>query len=82
MKLLLDENLPRQLKNDLDPPHIIFTTTGDKNLQHQQNFAKYPIPVIVLDTKFITYPFLKKLVPQILALLENTVPVGPNIIQG
>jgi hypothetical protein len=56
--------------------------TGDKNLQHQQNFAKYPIPVIVLDTKFMTYPFLKNLVPQILVLLENSVPVGPNIIQG
>ncbi len=73
MKLLLDENIPRKLKRDLNEHevyHVIdkgwqgkkngqllalmlkdgFDTliTIDKNLKYQQNFKKYPIPVLVL----------------------------------
>jgi len=75
MKLLIDENLPKRLKQDF-PDHEIYTVrdmgwqskkngellalmiansfdvliTFDKNLRHQQNFARYPIAVLVLNT--------------------------------
>ncbi len=29
--------------------------TGDKNLEHLQNFECYPIPVIILNTTFLFY---------------------------
>jgi predicted nuclease of predicted toxin-antitoxin system len=70
MKLLLDENLPKQLLNDFSEYEALTIQqndwggktngellklmlaakidaflTADKNLQHQQNFKKYPIPV-------------------------------------
>jgi len=106
MKLLLDENLPRQLKKDL-ADHMAYTAvemgwngkdngellslliennfevllTGDKNLQHQQNFQAYPIPVLVLNALFINYPSLKPLVPKILEALETELPPGPTIIK-
>jgi hypothetical protein len=37
--------------------------TFDKNLRHQQNFAKYPIAVIVLNAYGNAFPFLKPLLP-------------------
>lgn len=90
MKLLLDENLPRRLKQDF-PDHDIFTVrdrgwnglkngellklmiadgfdaliTFDKNLQHQQNFERYPIAVIVLTARSNQYRYLKPLVTSI-----------------
>ena len=33
--------------------------TADKNLQYQQNFEKYPIPVIVLSAYRVTYGVLQ-----------------------
>ena len=39
--------------------------TGDKNLQHQQNFQAYPIPVIVLNARFITFDDLRPLMPKV-----------------
>ncbi len=49
--------------------------TADKNLQHQQNFNRYPIPVIVLNTYRITYEDIKPLVPKLLELLKQICPV-------
>lgn len=86
MKLLLDENLPRRLKQDF-PEFEIFTVrdkvwnglkngdllklmlendfsvlmTFDKNLQHQQNFEKYPIAVFVLTAESNQYKHLHPL---------------------
>lgn len=80
MKLLLDENLPKRLKDHFQN-HEIYTVrdinwngvkngallklmienkfnaliTFDKNLQFQQNFAKYTLPIIVLNAKDNTY---------------------------
>ncbi len=74
MKLLLDENLPKRLKQDFSD-HEVCTVrdmewngikngqllilmvengfevllTFDKNLQHQQNFKKYTLSVLVLS---------------------------------
>jgi predicted nuclease of predicted toxin-antitoxin system len=101
MKLLLDENLPKRLKNDF-PDYEIYTVrdqgwngkkngellvlmiengfdillTFDKNLQHQQNFNKYPIPILLLNAADNTYQTLSELVPQILAKLQTELPPG------
>jgi len=39
--------------------------TFDKNLQYQQNFEKYSVPVLVLNASDNTYLTLSKLVPKI-----------------
>lgn len=54
--------------------------TADKNLQHQQNFKRYTIPVIVLNSKFITYQDLVPLIPSVLNLLNSEIPPGPIIV--
>ncbi len=90
MKLLLDENLPKRLKQDF-PEHQILTVrdmnwqskengellslmisegfkvlfTFDRNLKYQQNFKKYPIPVLVLCADDNSYLTLSKLIPKI-----------------
>jgi len=106
MKLLLDENLPRQLKKDFEDYEvytvgemgwsgkengellalIIANTfkamlTGDKNLQHQQNFDRYSIPVVVINALFITYPSIKPMIPRILDALSSNLAPGTTVIQ-
>ncbi len=107
MKLLLDENVPRQIKENLSE-HEVFTVrekgwngklngelltlmlaeqfdvliTADKNLQHQQNFEKYPIPVLVLHTYRITYEYLKPLIPSLNEILNTDLPNGATVIKG
>lgn len=50
--------------------------TFDKNLQHQQNFRKYTLPVIVLNAPNNTFLILKGLVPKIKELLSRELPSG------
>ena len=52
----------------------------DKNLQFQQNFSKYTLPIIVLNAFDNTYLTLKEFIPQILLLLKSNLKVGANII--
>jgi len=106
MKLLLDENLPKRLKLDLEE-HEIYTVadkgwtgisngnllellsennfdallTFDKNLQYQQNFAKYTIAVIVLNAPDNTYATLKNLVSKIKDALESGLKPGPTEVE-
>ncbi len=54
--------------------------TADKNLQHQQNFERYPIPVIVLNARFITFEDLQPLMPKVNALLAGEMPHGPTVV--
>lgn len=54
--------------------------TFDKNLQFQQNFSKYTLPIIVLNAFDNTYLTLKEFIPQILLLLKSNLKVGANII--
>ena len=101
MKLLLDENLPKRLKNDFSE-HEIFTVrdkswnskkngellelmltenfdaliTFDRNLEHQQNFEKYPIKVLVLIAQNNTYQLLSELVPNIKIELQKPLRAG------
>ena len=56
--------------------------TADKNLQHQQNFNRYPIPVLVLHTYRITYEDFKPLVPKLLELLKTDLPNGATIVKN
>ena len=51
--------------------------TYDKNLQHQQNFKKYPITVFVLSARINKYAVLTKLSPKILEFLSNPLVAGP-----
>ncbi len=106
MRLLLDENLPKRLKQDLQE-HEIYTArdkgwtgisngkllellienkfdallTFDRNLQYQQNFKKYRIPVLVLDAPDNSYITLKNLVPKIKQALKGDLRPGPIEIQ-
>ena len=45
--------------------------TGDKNIAHQQNWQRYPLPVIVLNARPRIYRTLAELVPQVLNLLAQ-----------
>lgn len=55
--------------------------TFDKNLQHQQNFQKFPITVFVLTAPTNTYKELTELSHQINELLNNSLlKAGPVII--
>lgn len=106
MKLLLDENLPKRLKQDF-PEHEIYTVrdknwngmkngdllklliensfdallTYDKNLQHQQNFSKYPLTVFVLTAKINQYKKLTSLTQKVKTYLNSgQMPIGTIII--
>ena len=55
--------------------------TFDKNLQYQQNFAKYPITVLILNSPLNSYKELAALVPQIKNFLTHEpLPKGPTVI--
>ena len=48
----------------------------DKNLQHQQNFQKFSLPVIVLNASDNSYMTLSKLVFQIKKILKSKLRPG------
>lgn len=55
--------------------------TFDKNLQHQQNFLKYPITVFVLNADMNSYEKISPLIPAIEeALSKHPLPKGPILI--
>ncbi|MCY7353413.1 MAG: DUF5615 family PIN-like protein [Cytophagaceae bacterium] len=55
--------------------------TFDKNLKHQQNFAKYPITVLVLNALGNDFNSLAPLLPELLKRLENPLPTGATVIE-
>lgn len=55
--------------------------TFDKNLQHQQNFIKYNLPVLVLSAPDNSYLVLKTLVPKIKLVLAKKLIAGGTTIQ-
>ena len=67
MKLLIE--------NDFDA-----LITFDKNLQFQQNFEKYQVPVIVLNAPDNTYFTLQLLSPKVNELLENNLSKGVVVV--
>ena len=57
--------------------------TFDKNLQHQQNFSKYSIAVLVLTATINTYKELTKLSDKVRQHLSNEqLPAGSVIIKA
>ncbi len=68
--------LALMLENDFD-----VLLTFDKNLQHQQNFDKYPIPILLLNAEDNTYLTLSALVPQIIEILETDLSPGTTEIK-
>lgn len=53
----------------------------DKNLQHQQNFKKYNLAVLVLNASSNTYQNLKDLVPKIKEVLNGVLNPGGTEIK-
>jgi predicted nuclease of predicted toxin-antitoxin system len=106
MKVLLDENLPEELKPDLRS-HEVYTVremnwkgkkngvlmmlldqekfdvllTADKNLRHQQNFAKYSVIILLLDIRQNTYPAIQKIIPRILQVFRAKLTQKITIIE-
>lgn len=101
MKILLDENLPKKLKQDFQGFEIYtvrdkgwqgktngeliklmiaggfdLLITFDKNLQHQQNFEKFPMAVLALSASDNTYATMKALVPKIKRRLSEPLKIG------
>ena len=54
--------------------------TFDRNLKHQQNFAKYPIAVLVFDAVGNSYMELQPLVLSIKQKLNEPLTVGATVI--
>ncbi len=71
------ELLKLMLENSFD-----VLVTFDKNLQFQQNFNKYPFPVLVLVGKNNTYRDLQELVPNVLKTLSQGLAAGATIISA
>jgi len=55
--------------------------TFDKNLQYQQNFAKYTIAVIVLNAPDNSYGTLQNFVQKIKDVLKTDLKFGPTEIR-
>lgn len=54
--------------------------TFDGNLSKQQNFKKYPIPVIILSAFRSYYARLIPLIPLLKEALRSELPIGSTII--
>lgn len=54
--------------------------TLDKGFEHQQNFIKYPISVLILNVKRSDYEFLLPLVDKIRVLLASELLQGVTIV--
>ena len=54
--------------------------TFDGNLSKQQNFNKYPIPVIVLSAYRSYYARLIPIIPRLKAILQRDLPIGTTVI--
>jgi len=67
MKLLIENNFDALI-------------TFDKNLQFQQNFEKYQLPVIVLNASDNTYLTLQQLASKINIVLTGRLSIGVTVI--
>ena len=55
--------------------------TFDKNLQFQQNFEKYPLPVLVLIAPKNNFDTLSPIIPFLLKKLEKPLPKGGIVVE-
>jgi predicted nuclease of predicted toxin-antitoxin system len=56
--------------------------TFDKNVEHQQNFVKYPIAVLVLNAPRNDFDTLAPLLPVLLRTLDAALPARATVIQS
>ncbi|QIP12383.1 DUF5615 family PIN-like protein [Spirosoma aureum] len=54
--------------------------TLDKGFEYQQNFIKYPIPVLVLKVKRSDYEFLLPLIDKVKIILASQLPEGVTVV--
>ena len=52
--------------------------TADTSLQYQQNFRKYPIPIVVLRAKKLNWKGIQDFIPQLQKLLKRRLRPGPH----
>lgn len=102
MKLLLDENMPKKLRQDFTEHEVVTVRekgwngkkngellklmladgidvllTVDKNIEHQQNFSKYSVTVLVFDTYDNSYDSITLFTEQVKQLLAaDPLPTG------
>ena len=50
--------------------------TGDKNIEFQQNFDKYPVTVIAINIHPLKYENIKPLIPEIREIIKNNLRAG------
>jgi len=53
--------------------------TFDKNIEHQQNFRKFSIPVVILNAPDNTFETLKNYSEKIRSVLDS--PLEPGVIE-
>ena len=53
--------------------------TFDSNLSFQQNFLKYPVPVVVIIAPSNDYPTIMEIFEELLACIARST-VGPNVV--
>jgi hypothetical protein len=69
------ELLKRMIDDDFE---VLITFDG--SLSKQQNFNKYPIPVIVLSAYRSYYARLLPMIPLLQAALRTELPIGTTVI--
>ena len=65
-----------QLMIDEGFTHLL---TFDRNLSSQQNFEKYPLPVIIVVAPSNTYNLLMEMIDEIVFAIQKSA-VGPNVV--
>ena len=53
--------------------------TFDSNLSFQQNFLKYPVPVIVIIAPSNNYATIMKIFQELMSCISNSI-IGPNAV--
>jgi hypothetical protein len=86
MRVLLDECVPRTLRNAL-PGHHVQTVadlllTVDRNLEYQQSFAELALAVIVVHAPSNDVAALRPLMPTVLAVMPQAKPGTVTHING
>ncbi len=107
MKLLLDENMPKKLRQDFTEHEVVTVRekgwggkkngellklmladgidamlTVDKNMEHQQNFSRYSVTVIVFDTYDNSYDSITRFTGQVKQILATEpLPIGVTTLR-
>lgn len=80
MKILIDENLPKKLKQDLSLQSVF--TVRDKGWQSKTNgdLIKYPIAVLVINTYNNQYDTIQKFINILKVSIDKSQSPGVYIL--